>query len=295
MAPSKRTGARGERVEVDLLIREASALGPLPPTATRLAGIVSRERFEIDEAVEIVVLDPGLAGRVLRIANSAALATRVPVSDVRHAAMRIGAAGLFQIAMATAVRGHLEQPLPALGIGEGALWRHSVAAALAVERLAHRLGRRLPPETFTAALLHDLGKIVLYRRLGPSVIGWLERAKTVGGSTALAAEKEALGVHHGELGGLIVRSWGLSDVLRLAVAHHHEPEATGDEVATIACAAVSLADAVAKRIGAGLAGADVDEDEEQRARELAGVAEPDLAAVRGEVAQSLDAVLSAYR
>jgi len=71
----------------------------------------------------------------------------------------------------------------------------------------------------------------------------------------MQAEVEVLGVHHGELGGLIARHWNLPERLAEAIAHHHAPE----KVADVVCDAVHVAN-IAARLVAGpppLADADV--------------------------------------
>ena len=55
----------------------------------------------------------------------------------------------------------MEEPVPGYSLPQGELWRHSIGVAVAAEGLTKEL--KLPPsdETFTAALLHDIGKLVL--------------------------------------------------------------------------------------------------------------------------------------
>lgn len=132
-------------------------------------------------------------------------------------------------------------------MSEGELWRHSVAAALAAESAPAFCDIELPPETYAAALLHDVGKLVLARFLEPSVLQLLAAAQEQDHLSSLRAESELLGVHHGELGGLIAQSWHLPDRLVTGIIHHHTPDDARDLVAD----AVHLANIAAKQVGAG--------------------------------------------
>ena len=67
--------------------------------------------------------------------------------------------------------------MPEYGIDDGVLWRHSVAAALAAELERLSCTVKVPPEAFTAALLHDVGKLVLCRHMKPEVLELLARAQ----------------------------------------------------------------------------------------------------------------------
>jgi HD-like signal output (HDOD) protein len=60
----------------------------------------------------------------------------------------------------------------------------------------------------------------------------------------MQAEIDVLGVHHGELGGLIARHWGLPDRVAGAITYHHGP----DRVTDVVCDAVHLANIVARMI-----------------------------------------------
>jgi len=110
----------------------------------------------------------------------------------------------------------------------------------------------VPPETFTAALLHDVGKLVLGRFLDRDIQEFLERARSDGGRSGPEAETEVLNVNHAELGGLIAAHWKLPRSICVGIQYHHEPEECGDEeglehVPWI----VHLADLVAARLGRG--------------------------------------------
>jgi HD-like signal output (HDOD) protein len=241
------TGAR-RMIEADALVKAAQGLDPLPATVTRLASLVVRPDWSLNEAAHLVEFDPALTGRLLRLANSAAMAGLSPVNTARDAIMRVGIGPALAFAAASGLRKQLRRALPEYGLTEGQLWRHSVASALAVEPIARRSKTPVPPECFTAALLHDVGKIVLARFLSADALRWLADARDLGGMSNLQAETEVLGVHHAELGGLVAGNWKLPERLVAAVTHHHTPEAGHD----VACDVVYLANVAAKRIGEGV-------------------------------------------
>jgi HD-like signal output (HDOD) protein len=106
----------------------------------------------------------------------------------------------------------------------------------------------VPPECFTAALIHDIGKIVLARFLSPDQLRWLADARDFGGLSSLEAETEVLGVNHAQLGGQIAGQWKLPERLMNGVTFHHTPDDGNDLV----CDVVYLANVAAKRIGEGV-------------------------------------------
>jgi HD-like signal output (HDOD) protein len=228
-------------------VKAAHGLDPLPATVARLASLVVRPDWSLNEAAHLVEFDPALTGRLLRLANSAAMAGLSPVNTARDAIMRVGIGPALAFAAASGLRKQLKRALPEYGLTDGQLWRHSVASALAVEPIARRARTPVPPECFTAALLHDIGKIVLARFLSPDELKWLAEARDLGGSS-LQAEMEVLGVNHAELGGQIAGHWKLPDRLAAGIAFHHTP----DEGHDLVCDVVYLANVAAKRIGEGV-------------------------------------------
>ena len=226
------------------LIAKAYDLEPIPMSGTKLANLVTDPDSTLESISEVVSLDQALAGRALRAANSAASAARSPITTVKDAVIRLGRSTMLTLALGTQVRRNLQQAVPEFGLAENMLWRHSVAAALAAECLAATCTVRIPPESYAASLLHDIGKLVLARFLDPDVLSYLQRAQEEGHCSPLQAEMEILEVNHAELGGLIARHWGLPNIIALGIQYHHTPS---DEHPLV-CHVVCVADVLARTI-----------------------------------------------
>jgi len=141
----------------------------------------------------------------------------------------------------TKVRQQLQQAVPEFGLAENMLWRHSVAAALAAESMGSLCKAQIPPESYAAALLHDIGKLVLARFLDPDLLSYLQRAQNEGRCHPLEAEMEILEVNHAELGGLVARHWELPNTIALGIQYHHTPTEEHPQVCHVVCVANELA------------------------------------------------------
>ena len=226
------------------IVRAAEALDPVPISVSRLVAIVANDHWAFSDVEQIISLDQALTGRLLQIANSAWSASLMPIGTVKDAIIRIGIGSTVTFAVGACVGPSMRRALPEYGLSEGELWRHSVAASLAAEILTAMSPVDVPAEAVTAALLHDIGKLVLARFLTPDLLRGLTEARGGGDRSMMQSETEVLGVHHGELGGLIARNWNLPDRVADAVTHHHSPDRAGDVV----CDAVALANVAAKLI-----------------------------------------------
>ncbi len=264
-------------------MKAARDLAPLAGAVVRLAGLVATETYSVADVEAIVRLDAPLTGRLLQYANSAASASHVRIGTVREAVMRVGVGPVLSFATATTLRPDLMRAIPAYGLSEGDLWRHSVAAALASELIARTVEVEVPPDSFTVGLLHDIGKLTLSRFLEPDHLRWLAAAREQGGESSLRAEIEILGVHHGELGGLIASHWNLPARVVNGITYHHAP-ATGRDVI---CDVAHVANVLAKRAGTGHVATPLDLDAEPDALKRLGLATARLATLENTVRDRL--------
>ena len=238
-----------ELVDLETLVRDSHELDPLPQSSVRLAGILARENWDLDAINEVVRLDEALTGRLLSAANSVRSGARTEITSVEQAVVRLGAATVLSLAVGAAVRGSLERVLPSFGIGEGELWRHSVASALAIELARGYVSRPVPPQAFATALLHDVGKLVLERHLDDHSAELLRHARAEGNLPEDKAELAVFQVSHAEVGAMIVRAWGLPECIACGVQYHHDPLQAPDEEGRHLAYLIGLADAVAIQIG----------------------------------------------
>lgn len=234
-------------VALDELIGQAQEMRPLPASAVRLAALINSPTVDLNEVADIIAYDQALTMRLLRAVNSASSASSTRVTHAVEAVFRLGSARVVSLAIAASVRDPFQRDVSAYGLGDGQLWRHSVATAVVAEVLCERSAIELPGDTFTAALLHDVGKLVMGRHMSKQDLDWLHRAKNEGGLNALEAERQILGVHHGELGGIVAQHWQLPERVVLGVIHHHTPTDGFDLV----CDAVCLSNLVANHIDTG--------------------------------------------
>lgn len=231
-------------VEFDDLIEHAKEMKPLPASAARLASLINSPHCDLNDVADVVAYDQALTMRLLRAANSAATGGNARMTCASEAVFRLGLARVLSLAIAASVREPFQRDVAAYGLAEGELWRHSVATAAAAETLQEITPIELPPDTFTAALLHDIGKLIMGRHLSTEDLEWIHRAKLDGGLSPLEAERQVLEVHHGELGGIVAQHWDMSERVVKGIIYHHTP---GDGFDVI-CDAVYLSNLVAKTV-----------------------------------------------
>ena len=175
---------------LDDLLKKINRLEPVPVVAAKLSSIVGSPKSTLDDIVSVIMYDPVLVANILRWANSALWAQKKPIVIVRDAVIRLGAGRILQIIVGKHVKPSMEKNIPEYGLNSGELWRHAVASALAAEELNRYISIDLPSETFTAVLLHDIGKIVLRQLINPEKLNAILEKSNSNGMTYIEAEQE---------------------------------------------------------------------------------------------------------
>jgi putative nucleotidyltransferase with HDIG domain len=196
----------------------------MPGTAVKLLELIDDSAMRVSQIEGILRQDPGLTANVLRLANSAFFGIPSKVGSIRQAVILLGLKRLIQMVIAACVSAIMDKSVPGYDLPPGELWRHSIAASVAAEGLVKVLKVEAAEEIFTAALLHDVGKLVL----GDFVKEEFKQIETAvsQGISFEMAEKIVLGTNHADVGARILTKWLLPPEIVNAVQFHHAPDAS---------------------------------------------------------------------
>ena len=227
------------------LVSVAPELEALPIVAQRVLAMVRDDSASVDRIAALLGTDQALTAAVLRHANSGLAMPNRRIASLREALARIGQRALGGVLVRACAGPLLDRGLPPYALPRRVAWRHAATASVASRDLARILKAPGAEEASVAGLLHDVGKTVL-TSVVPEIAA---EAVAIARSRRIPvwqAEAQVLGFHHGQVGGALLRSWGLPEPLVEAVALHHEPTETTTRLAKI----VHLADDAAHAVGA---------------------------------------------
>jgi putative nucleotidyltransferase with HDIG domain len=190
----------------------AAARGQLLDNGIRIGG----------DTVSIVESDLALTVAVLRRANSEGRQPRV--ATIPEALDRIGEHGLREIATGADSFDFFES-CGVWGSEPQTHRLHAVATQRAAERVARAIHYQRVDELLVAALLHDIGKLVL--TLANPRYQDLPSASLLRPERRLEEERREMGVDHALVGGVLARRWGLPHELARAIERHHHPGESG--------------------------------------------------------------------
>ena len=208
------------------ILRAAAALGVVgggAHGAQRLLALLCDPQVSVAQVADVLAREPGLALRVLRVANSAFYGVSRHVRTIERAFTLLGLDAVRGIAAAAC----LDRTLPRGGetapIDLDALVRHSLATAVAAESLARIRHRALAPDAFISGLLHNLG-VTLQLQVDPGGFRSLLEALSAapqGHLPELEAQRVLVGHEH--CVAVLFDAWQLPAALVEATRHHHDP------------------------------------------------------------------------
>lgn len=202
-----------------ILLASFDGLRPFSSVVERLLEQLARPDFVLDEVCKLVELDPALASRILRIANSAAYRGFGPCASVVQAVVRIGGANVSGIVMAMSAMAMFRD---IGGVGRK-IRDHSAGTAVVARELAVCLDQPgLASKVFLSGLLHDIGKLLLMQT---GAVGYANLAAREIAPSSLHLKEQAMwGFDHGMLGAHVLKSWNVPAPIPQLVAWHHQPK-----------------------------------------------------------------------
>ncbi len=232
------------------VLERVKELPTLSVAAARVSELARDERSGAADFERVIRPDPALTANLLRIVNSAYFGLHSRAETVRQAVTLLGVRRTSEVAAAAALAPVIPRRLPGYEVEAASFWLHCIAVAVLSEKLSVKLGVKRPDLTFTAGLLHDIGKLAICAFVAESSGTILEKVRG-GGLAFVSAEREVLGVDHTEVGGDVARSWNLPRAVAEAARWHHQPGQAPEGADRVLVDLVHVADALAHSMGLG--------------------------------------------
>lgn len=229
------------------IVEQIDLLEPVPPVAAQILTLAHDPDSAISEIADLICNDPALTANLLKTCNSAHFGLPRKVDSIRDAITLVGLDHIVQLVLLNGLAANFNKAPSGYGLGEGELWRHAVSSAHVAGILAERYGNSQHKHfLFTAALVKDIGKLILGRFVAFSYeqINILVQSH---GHSFNDAENQVIGMNHEELGALVGQKWHFTEKLNYIIRNHHlSDEAARQDLDTVL---VYLADIICMMMG----------------------------------------------
>ena len=225
-------------------IENVDKLIPRPDIALEVLTLTHDASSDASALAKKIEKDPNLTANMLRMANSAYFGHMREITSVREIIVRLGYDMVKILAITSASSGLLNSPQEAYNLEPYDLWHHSQACAMLASIIAKYAHVEDVAPVYTAALLHDIGKVLLNKALQTAISSTKVDEKF---SSLVKLENFMLQTDHAKVGMALLQKWGLPDNIVMPVGNHHT---TGtEETELIDSQIVYLANYLVESIG----------------------------------------------
>lgn len=211
----------------------------MPQILSELLQEAGKEDFSADKLARIILKDPSLTGKILRLSNSSFYQRMTEISTVHQAVSVLGVTTVKCFALSSSVF-HADRISAESGVDSRKFFVFVMSVAAAAEQVAKTINFPVPEEALIAGLLHDIGVMYFLHTHPREYRKVLERQSQ--GRSLVDAELEVFGIDHCEVGWHLAVAWHLPQSVCEAIAHHHNMQTAfeGDQLGNIVRLSVLL-------------------------------------------------------
>ena len=205
------------------ILKSIDTIPAFPATGNKVAQLLSKPDYSVSQVANVVKYDPSITANILKMANSSYFGSQHKISNINDAVMYLGQKNLLRAIQTAGISKYYKKGSSGYYDKATDLWEHSVAVALMSQILSKKITGEKNTTLYTAALLHDVGKIIMgeFVRNEMKEIVMLVSEHHM---SFLEAEETVLGINHADLGGKIAEHWNFPIEIRDAISFHHRPD-----------------------------------------------------------------------
>ncbi|WP_432736317.1 HDOD domain-containing protein [Maridesulfovibrio sp. FT414] len=197
-------------------------MASFPDIFFKVKDAVSDPHTSAQQIAEVVGLDVGLSTQLLKLVNSPLYGFPSEIGSLVRAVALIGGRELCTLALGLSTIGYFRDIPPEL-IDMRSFWLHSLTCAVFCKVIAEQIEGVGPEEMFTAGLLHDVGRLILFKKMPCSAVQAMIYARE-NFIPLVEAEDMILGFNHTEVAQSMFERWNFPKSLIETISHHHNPQ-----------------------------------------------------------------------
>lgn len=204
----------------------------MPQVATKILQL-QEDNLEISfkELGNIIILDPALTAKILKVANSSLYARQREITNLQQAITLLGFNTIKSLVLLVCASNIFGKPQKKISITSEVsktkssnidMWRHLILTAFIAKNLATKLEYDQKKEDiFIAGMLHDIGRIVLLMNDYEGYERFLAIFIKDTDKDILTIEESVFGSTHLEIGKTVLEKWNFPEEFIDTVSQHH--------------------------------------------------------------------------
>jgi len=227
-----------------LRVDKSFEMPSIPLVLTKILQVLDDDTASAHKLEDLILHDPALAARILKLSNSAFYSFRTEVKTLSHAIALLGLGLVKSLTIGVTIFDSFIKGQKDEADLIHKLWMHSFGAGMMAQEIWTRRAhsKKELEFAFLCGLLHDLGKAVFFKRFPLHYSILFIKEKTAADPDICVLESESFGVDHAYIGSMLAKQWGFpSDLVAIIREHHSALDSKSPLVRVVA-----LADAIAK-------------------------------------------------
>lgn len=221
--------------KIKLIINRIHNLPTPPMVFTQVNKVINDPDASTYQIGVIISEDPALSAKVLKLTNSAFYGIPRTITSVKQAIVILGLDVVRSLVLSASVFEIFSKQYSIDRDYLDSFWRHSLSVAFMariISRMKNSPSVLEAEESFSAGLLHDIGKLIIVTHLFKDFKKIQKTLKENPEQPANKIEEEILGFDHALVGGYLAQKWNLPEELARAIKYHHNPEENPDGTTT---------------------------------------------------------------
>ena len=205
----------------ETIVKHESELASFPDIYFRIREILADESASADAIARVVSTDMSLSAKLIKLVNSPLYGFPQTIDSVSRAVTLVGGKELSTLALGISAINYFKDIPPEL-VDMETFWRHSITCGIFAKILAGTQRGLAPERFFTAGLLHDVGRLILFKKLPYASTEAMLYARE-NSIPLVEAEREVMEFCHTDISAPLLESWKFPETLSNMINFHHNP------------------------------------------------------------------------
>jgi HD-like signal output (HDOD) protein len=274
----------------ETIVRHETELASFPDIYFRIREVLEDDSASATRIAKVVGTDMSLSAKLIKLVNSPLYGLPQPIDSISRAVTLVGAKELSTLALGISAINYFKD-IPRELVDMRTFWRHSITCGIFAKILAGTQTGLSPERSFIAGLLHDVGRLILFKKLPYASTEAMLFARE-NSIPLVEAERAVMDFTHTDISRPLLAAWKFPEELADMINYHHNPMEFPNPLEP---AIIHVADCLTNAVEIAQGGMYVVPGVDEDAWKLLGLdAETVLLAAADQYCEQIDNILEAF-